>query len=195
MATTHAISVVKNHCYTAPRISKTDRPATTLDLNQGQIKRDYGQKTEATDEESEVSTRMPTRTVTVSNHAHPKHRNTSLSYEQGDAISEEQFYQNLMSLKEEHKKTLKLLETRYYEELRNRSSFQWEGFSNGVGLKQKDGSVQGSEDGFDLSADSLYEYSSRKFGDRVLHKPPKSPAVHDAVKDMSHSTMASGNIM
>lgn len=201
MATSHAISVVKSHCYTAPRISNTDRPATAKELSREQRKHGLRHKDEVIGQQNDVSTRNSSRTATAGRYAsHDKHQGqgSSLNYETREAVSEEQFYQNLMKLKEEHKKSLRLLETKYYDELRNQNSFQWEGFSHGVGLKQAkqriNGCEQDSSDGFELSSEPLREYNSPKNDEeRVFHKPPKSPIVRDVVKDMSHSTtIASG---
>lgn len=193
MATSHAISVVKSHCYTAPRISNTDRPATAKELSREQRKRSVRHKDEVIDWHNDVLTRNSSRTETDVGRYARHDQDSSLNYETQDAVSEEQFYQNLVKLKEEHKKSLKLLETKYYDELRNQNSFQWEGFSQGVGLKQRNGCEQGSSDGFELSSEPLRQYNSLKNDEeRVFHKPPKSPMVRDVVKDMSHSTIASG---
>lgn len=94
------------------------------------------------------------------------------------AVNEEQFYKNLIKLREEHRNTLKLLETKYYNELRKQTNFQWEGFHQGVGLKEYKKRNDTSTAEKEKMIHDSFDYENKY--------PIKSS--HDFVKDMSYLT-------
>jgi hypothetical protein len=144
----------------------------------------FSQSSEANEENLGESKRTKTRTSTDRRHINKRRNKFIQSYEKEDGVSKEQFYENLIQLREEHKKTLKLLETRYYNELKKQTSFQWEGFDQGVGLQEYSG-MNGSMNGMETHSQ---EQSHGSKG--VIQTRPKSP-VQDVVKDLSHLTHAS----
>ena len=166
MATTHALTVVKNNCYKAPRLSNTDLPASMKEINE---RDSFSHCSEVSEESLDDLKRTKSRT----SHRHTnRSRNKYIqNYEREDGVSEEQFYDNLMNLREEHKKTLKLLETRYYDELKKQTNFQWKGFQQGVGLQ---------------------EYNSTKNGSGKGHS---NSSTQDFVKDLSHLNASTGKVV
>lgn len=179
MATTHALAVVKNNCYKAPRLSNTDMPASMKEINE---QTSFSQNYEGEEGYLDDRERTKTRTSTGRKRQLNKARDEFIqSFEAGDDVREEQFYENLLKLREEHKKTLKFLETKYYEELRKGKSFQWHGFQEGVGLNESNGSTNITEK----------RDMERSHGqNQKLHTRGKSPS-RDFVKDLSHLTNGS----
>ena len=176
MATTHALTVVKNNCYKAPRFSNTDLPASMKEIEE---KDSFSHNSEVSEESLDDLKRTKTRTYRTNR----RHTNRSLNkciqnYEKEDGVSEEQFYENLIKLREEHKKTLKLLETKYYNELKKQTNFQWEGFQHGVGLQEYNGTKNGASKDISQSGskDTFHSNSS----------------TQDFVKDLSHLNASAG---
>ena len=186
MATTHALTVVKNNCYKAPRLSNTSLPASMKEIKEHHS---FSQSSEGGEESGDSLNRTKTPTSSGRRHINKnKNRHRFIqSYEKEDGVSEEQFYENLIKLREEHKKTLKLLETRYHNELKKQSGFQWDGFQKGLGLQEYSG-VHGNA--HDMEAHSLEQSHGSK---DIIPTRPKSPA-QDFVKDLSHLTNGSTGI-
>ncbi|XP_028398892.1 protein FAM161B-like [Dendronephthya gigantea] len=173
MATTHAFAVVKNNCYKAPRLSNTDMPASMKEINE---QTSFSQSSEGDEVSLDDRNRRKTRSSTGRKRHINKGRDKFIqSFEAGDDVSEEQFYENLLKLREEHKKTLKFLETKYYNELRKEKSFQWQGFQEGVGLSE---------------SNSTANIMEKRDMDKSHGKNPKS-STRDFVKDLSHLTNGS----
>ena len=187
MATTHALTVVKNNCYKAPRLSNTGLPASMKEIKEDHS---FSQSSEGGEQSDDDLNRTKTRTSSGRRHINKnKNRHKFIqSYEKEDGVSEEQFYENLIKLREEHKKTLKLLETRYHNELKKQSGFQWDGFENGLGL-QEYSNVNGTMG--DIEACSHEQSLSSK---DIIQTRPKSP-VQDFVKDLSHLTNGATGIL
>ena len=178
MATTHALTVVKNNCYKAPRLSNTDLPSSMKEIEE---KDSFSHNFEVN--EGSLDDLKPTKTRTSTNRRHSnRSRNKHIqNYEKEDGVSEEQFYENLINLREEHKKTLKLLETRYYNELKKQTNFQWDGFQQGVGLQEYNGTrTNGSSKRMDQSGPK-----------DILQTRPNS-STQDFVKDLSHLNASAG---
>ena len=180
MATTHALTVVKNNCYKAPRLSNTGLPASMKEMKE---KDSFSQNSEVSEESVDDLKRTKTRTSTSRRHTNRNRNKFIQNYEKGDGVSEEQFYENLIKLREEHKKTLKLLETRYYNELKKETTFQWEGFQQGVGIQEYN-SMNGS-------VNDIEEHSQPHASKDVIRTRPKS-AAQDVVKDLSHLNASAG---
>ena len=185
MATTHALTVVKNNCYKAPRVSNTNLPASMKEIKEQDA---FSQNSHDSEDNFDHSKIEKNRTSTDRRHINKSRNNKIQRYEKADGVSEEQFYENLMKLREEHKRTLKLLETRYYNELEKQNSFQWNGFEKGVGLQEYNCMNSSLTDmkapSVKPSHDSQGTHQAR----------PKSPP-QDFIRDLSHLTNGStGNM-
>lgn len=112
MATSHGITVVKNLCYTAPRKPKTKLPATENERTDRGISLELSEGEERPTSSRSRGTKVHTPKAMVE------------SLKELQSMDEKDFYRHLLSLKKEHKKTLKTVEKAYYSELgKQRSGF------------------------------------------------------------------------
>ena len=126
MASIHAGSVMRNLCYTAPRHPSTDKPATENERIRNSLEAeppdDYGLEV--------LSDRPPSSRRHKRHHQGHKPKRSvreslSESLRELDDVDEEHFYEHLLALKNEHKKTLKSVEKLYYSEKdKHHSGFQ-----------------------------------------------------------------------
>lgn len=127
MASGHGGAVIRNHCYTAPRHPRTDKPATINERARStlEIEPFEGHGLSTLSEDKPPSSRRHKR----HNQGHkPKlsvRDSLSQSLRELDDVDEEHFYDHLLTLKNEHRKTLKAVEKLYYSEKdRQDSGFQ-----------------------------------------------------------------------
>ena len=109
---------MKNLCYTAPRHPGSDKPATENERP--------GKCIEADGIENEVL-RTPTHDKRPSSRKSKRSVRESFSQSLRDLedVDESEFYDHLLTLKNEHKRTLKAVEKIYYSELgKRRSGFE-----------------------------------------------------------------------
>ncbi|RMX39851.1 hypothetical protein pdam_00013455 [Pocillopora damicornis] len=118
MASNHGTAVIKNLCYTAPRHPRTNKPATENERARSSL--------EAEPLENDGLSDFSERKL-PSSRRHKKHHqghktkvsvreSLSHSLRELDGVDEENFYEHLLALKNEHKKSLKALEKLYYSE-------------------------------------------------------------------------------
>lgn len=118
MASNHGTTVIKNLCYTAPRHPRTNKPATENERARSSL--------EAEPLENDGLSDFSERKL-PSSRRHKKHHqghktkvsvreSLSHSLRELDGVDEENFYEHLLALKNEHKKSLKALEKLYYSE-------------------------------------------------------------------------------
>lgn len=119
MATDHGLSVLKNQCYKAPRHPKTNKPATENErshssLQSDEILEDYEVNSSRKEKSSRRSKRDKKEALKRSLRAE---RNALAQSLIDMSLNDEDFYKNLLSLKSEHKKSLKTIEQMYYTRL------------------------------------------------------------------------------
>ena len=127
MASGHEGAVIRNSCYTAPRHPRTDKPATINERARSSLEIEplEGLGLSSLSEGNTPSSRRHKR-------HHQGHKpklsvrdSLSQSLRELDDVGEEHFYDHLLALKNEHKKTLKAVEKLYYSEKdRQGSGFQ-----------------------------------------------------------------------
>lgn len=181
MATIHGLSVVKNHCYVAPRHPKTNKPATENERP--------GQSLETDERESE---RMEEREHSSSSRRRHKSRHRkkrcsarealSRSLQELEGVDEGKFYERLVKLRNEHKKTLKTVETLYYGELeKQRAGFQLDSKTR-IALDEDDPKTAYKE--YDPGDYNPFEKDSDD-GDQGKENWPVASRAVDHVRDMS----------
>lgn len=122
MATIHGFSVIKNHCYTAPRHPKTNKPATedersySSSLQSNGLDEDFGQNCGRKDN-SDKSSKRSKRDKEALKRSLRAERNALAQSLIDMSVDDEDFYKKLLSLKCEHKKSLKMIERMYYTQL------------------------------------------------------------------------------
>lgn len=118
MASGHGGAVIRNNCYTAPRHPRTDKPATINERarSSSEVESLEGLGLSSLSEDKSPSSRRHRR-------HHQGHKpklsvrdSLSQSLRELDDVGEEHFYDHLLALKNEHKKTLKAVEKLYYSE-------------------------------------------------------------------------------
>ena len=118
MASGHRGAVTRNHCYTAPRHPRTDKPATINERARSSLETEppEGLGLNTLSEDKPPSSRRHKR-------HHQGHKpklsvrdSLSHSLRELDDVDQEHFYDHLLALKNEHKKTLKAVEKLYYSE-------------------------------------------------------------------------------
>ena len=118
MASGHGASVMKNLCYSGPRHPRTNKPATQNERTTVSLAEEPAENEELRtfDGERPPSSRRNKR----HHHVHKAKRSVrdslSDSFRELDDVDEENFYEHLLTLKNEHKKTLKAVEKLYYSE-------------------------------------------------------------------------------
>lgn len=114
MASGHGASVMRNLCYSAPRHPRTDKPATENERTRSslEVEPPESQGLKPVDDNRPPSSRRRKR------HKPKRSMRESLSdsLRELDDVDEEHFYEHLLALKNEHKKTLKAVEKLYYSE-------------------------------------------------------------------------------
>ena len=130
MATTHGFSVIKNQCYTAPRHPKTNKPATederslSSSLQSDGFNEDHGENCGRKDK----SFKRSKRDKEALKRSLRAERNALAQSLIDMSVDDEDFYKNLLSLKGEHKKSLKMIERMYYTQLeKERHGFDLDG--------------------------------------------------------------------
>ena len=115
MASSHGAAVTRNHCYTAPRHPRTDKPATINERTRSSLENETLEGHGLSEDKPPSSRRQ--------NRHHQGHKpkmsvreSLSQSLRELDDVDEEHFYDHLLALKNEHKKTLKAVEKLYYSE-------------------------------------------------------------------------------
>lgn len=118
MASIHGAAVTRNLCYTAPRHPRTDKPATENERARSSLEAEplEGYGLTGFSEGKPPSSRRHKK-----NHQGHKPKlsvreSLSQSLRELDDVDEDNFYDHLLALKNEHKKTLKSLEKLYYSE-------------------------------------------------------------------------------
>jgi len=118
MASGHAGAVTRNHCYTAPRHPRTGKPATINERARSSLEIEplEGLELSTLSEEKPPSSRKHKRHHQGQKPILSVRDSLSQSLRELDDVDEEHFYDHLLALKNEHKKTLKAVEKLYYSE-------------------------------------------------------------------------------
>ena len=115
---------MKNLCYTAPRHPRTNKPATENERTRSslEVEQPESQGLKVMDDNRPPSSRRHKRHS--QGHKQKRSVRESLSDSLRDLgdVDEDNFYEHLLALKNEHKKTLKAIEKLYYSEKDKRHS-------------------------------------------------------------------------
>lgn len=124
MASGHGVSVMKNLCYTAPRHPRTNKPATENERTRSslEVEQPESQGLKVLDDNRPPSSRRHKRHSQGYKPKRSVRESLSDSLRELDGVDEENFYEHLLALKNEHKKTLKAVEKLYYSEKDKRDS-------------------------------------------------------------------------
>ena len=127
MASRHGGAVIRSHCYTAPRHPKTDKPATINERTRSSLENEPPEDRgfNGLSENKPPSSRRHKRHHEGHKPKLSVRESLSQSLRELDDVDEDHFYEHLLALKNEHKKTLKAVEKLYYSEKeKNESGFE-----------------------------------------------------------------------
>jgi len=118
MASNHGGAVMRNLCYTAPRHPRTNKPATENERTRSslEVEPTEAQRLQVLDDNRPPPSRGHKRHHQGHTPKRSVRESLSDSLRELDDVGEEHFYEHLLALKNEHKKTLKAVEKLYYSE-------------------------------------------------------------------------------
>ena len=189
MATRHEISVVKNQCYKAPRHPKTDKPATENERPQSSLQSDGNlEDHDANSSRKERSSSRRSKRDKESLKRSLRAERNALAQSLIDmSADDEDFYKNLLSLKNEHRKSLKTIERMYYTQLeKEHLGFDLDDNTRiSIGYVADKPHEKAIPDGYDplgkdWSESNDVKRNAEQSDSRVSFSPPE-----DHVKDMS----------
>ena len=182
MASGHGGSVMRNHCYTAPRHPRTNKPATENERTRSSLEAEAPEdrQLKGFGDDRPPSSRRHKRHHQGHKPKRSVRESLSDSLRELDDVDEEHFYEHLLALKNEHKKTLKAVEKLYYTEKdKHHSGFDLDSMTK-ISVKDLDESripEQFPLHGYDPFKETTEE--EEKENAKIIVKP------EDHVKDMS----------